>query len=423
MSGLVNLAFRGSTLVFRFLLSFYIIKYLGFEATGIYGLALGAIGILPAMLGWGLNYLVSREVIGKDPAFAAAIVKNRLFVTTATLIVSTILGLIVAYAMGYQITFLYGLIIALIWLETYGLDIHLPLIGQSMATEANLLVFVRSALWVPIVVGLGLAFPVFRTLEAVFIGWIASYVLAAALLAYLLRTWPLRQTAATPVDFRWIQERLRHSWHIYISDLSIVGLMYADRYIVNYMLTLTLTGVYTFFWSLTNALQTLMQTAVIQLALPILFQARHKGSIAEWKRVFRKQIIKTAVIATVLAAGVLGGSEFLIRFLSMSEISEHRGLFILLLLAAIVRSCSDLLNVGLTSLNKDSHYASINMFGVCLSVTMTAAMISWLGFNGTGVAALITAVVVTGIRGAYLLTFSRQADPLPADRSEPTPDR
>ena len=54
-NSLFNLGLRGSSLVFRFLLSFYIIKYLGLEASGIYGLALGAVGIAPALLGWGLS--------------------------------------------------------------------------------------------------------------------------------------------------------------------------------------------------------------------------------------------------------------------------------------------------------------------------------------------------------------------------------
>ncbi|OLP52749.1 hypothetical protein BJF92_20730 [Rhizobium rhizosphaerae] len=407
LTSLVNLGFRSLSLVFRFLLSFYIIKYLGYEATGIYGLALGAIGIVPAAIGWGLNYFVAREVVGKDPAYAANVVHNRLFVTTVTLALVTILCVAIALAAGYSITLLYGIIIALIWLETYGLDIHLPLIGQDMATEANLLVFVRSALWVPFAAGLGIAFPVFRNLETVFIAWILSYGVAVALLLYLLRHWPLRQAFTAPIDYGWIRERLRHSWHIYVSDLALVGLIYTDRYIVSFMLGLTLTGIYTFFWSLTNALQTLMQTAVVQLALPVLFRAFKEGTPDHWSRAFRREMLKTMAFGTILGLGVFGASEILIRIMGMHELSQHRDLFILLLLAAIVRSFSDLLNIGLTSRNKDKHYATLNIIGVFLSIALAFAMIAAFGLIGAGIAAFTAALSMVLLKGYFLLHFAR----------------
>jgi O-antigen/teichoic acid export membrane protein len=405
LSSLVNVGFRGSTLVFRFLLSFYIIKYLGYDATGIYGLTVGAIGILPAVVGWGLNYFVFREVVGKAPLDAASMVRNRLVVTTVTLAVLTVVALVAALATGHAITTLHLLIVVLIWLETYGLDIHLPLIAQEMATQANLLVFVRSALWVPIVIGLGVFLPTFRTLEVVFAGWIISYAAAVALLAYFLRSWPLREVMKTAVDYDWIKDRLRHSWHIYMSDLSIVGLIFIDRYIVSYMLGLTLTVIYTFFWSLTNALQTLMQTAVTQLALPVLFKAYSDNALSRWKTVFRQQMKKAAVISTIMGVGIFIGTEVLIRLMGMNELGEHRDLFLLMLLAAMIRSFADLLNIGLTSRKKDRHYATINVMGLCLSVLMAFAMMALFGFIGAGIASLITAILITLIRGLYLLHF------------------
>ncbi len=42
LSILFNTGLRGSTLVLRFALSFYIVKFMGLEAAGIYGLALAS---------------------------------------------------------------------------------------------------------------------------------------------------------------------------------------------------------------------------------------------------------------------------------------------------------------------------------------------------------------------------------------------
>ncbi|TQX85330.1 MULTISPECIES: lipopolysaccharide biosynthesis protein [unclassified Rhizobium] len=405
LASLGNLGFRASTLVLRFLLSFYIVKFLGYEATGVYGLTIGAIGITPALLGWGLNYFVSREIVGKTQVFVASRMKTRLLVTTISLAVATVIGLLVSFAIGFPVTFLHGLIIALLWLETYGLDIHLPLISAEMPLQANMIVFLRSAFWVPFAIGVGIAFPALRSLDVLFMFWIGSYVLAAAALVYFLRDWPIRQAFLGPFQYDWLKERLRYSWHIYGSDLSIVGLAYADRYIVSYLLGLTLTGIYTFFWSIGNALQTLMQTAVIQLALPRLFRASKQGSANEWQVIFRRELGRTILFASLLGIGIFIAAEILISSMSMSDLGQHRGLFVLLLCAAIVRSCSDLLNIGLSSLEKDKHYAAINILGVCMSICIAGISIYIMGLIGTGVAALLTALLLMMIR-LFVITRS-----------------
>jgi O-antigen/teichoic acid export membrane protein len=251
------------------------------------------------------------------------------------------------------------------------------------------------------------ALPSLRSLEAVFAGWILSYVAVFACLFWLIRTWPLREILNAPLERQWIKQRLRKSWFIYFSDLGLVGLVYADRYIVSFMLGLTLTGIYTFYWSLTNALQTLMTTAVIQLALPILFKAYMTGSADNWRQAMRQQFIKTTILSLVLSAGVFIGSEILIKVLKMTQLTEYRPVFIMLLLAAVIRSSSDLLNVGLTSMKRDNHYATINLLGVCLSVVMAFAMIRLFGFFGTGISAIATATIVAAARAFYVFHFSR----------------
>ncbi|NWJ23873.1 hypothetical protein [Rhizobium sp. RM] len=403
---LSNLGLRGFTLVFRFVLSFYIVKYLGLEATGIYGLAVGLISFMPAFVGWGLNYFVARDVVSQTPAFAGARVKSRLMVTTISLAVVTMIGLGILAATGVELKRIYLLILMLLWLETYALDVHIPLIAQEMSIQANILVFFRSALWAPVVIAAGVLLPEFRSIEWVFLGWILSYIPTLFALAYFIRKWPMKDIARAPIHHEWLRSRLKTSWMIYVSDLCLVGLMYADRYIVNFVLGLTLTGVYTFFWTLTNSLQTLVSTAVVQVALPILFRAYSEGTPADWRKAMYQQFTKTAVMSVILGIGVFVACEVLIRFMDMEQIAEHRFLFVLMLLAAIVRSCSDMLSTGLTSIKKDRHYALINMVSVVVMIFVAYAMMRIFGLNGAGIAALLTATATAIVKAAYLVKFS-----------------
>lgn len=408
---LFSVGIRGAGLAMRFLLSFYIIKFLGYEAAGIYGLSLGAIGLSPAILGFGLNYFLARDVVGVEKLVSGIRVKSRLTVTTVALGVATALALLLSTMIGDGFKPIYVLIAILVWFETYSNDLHISLIAVELPFEANLLVFVKMALWVPVAIGLGLLWPAFRSIEVIFLCWIGSYVLYLGLLFWFIRGWPLGEVLTARIEYSWIRERASQSWFIYLSDLGMVGSMYVDRYVLSFMLGLKQTGLYTFYWSMTNALQTLVGTAVVQLALPSLYKAYRDGSVAKWAAELRRQIGKVVAFAGALAVCIFIAAEIIFRFMSMPELAQHQGVFIMLLAATITRSVSDVLNIGLMSIHKDKHYGYTNMAGVVLSAALTFTMISLFGFAGAGLGALLTSLATASIRGSFLLRFARGAAP------------
>ncbi|MDI3566421.1 lipopolysaccharide biosynthesis protein [Bradyrhizobium sp. Arg816] len=402
LTGLLNLALRSLTLGLRFILSFYIVKFLGFEANGIYGLAAGAVGSLPGALGWGLNYYTAREVVGVPPEQGVARIRDRLVVTLSSLTAASIVSTAVALICGYSITFVYVLIAALVWLETLALDIHMPLVCLGKATAANALAFIRLASWVPPIVILGVLAPGTRTIDAVFLAWAIANLLALVALVYVCRGWNLDRALRSPIDFKWIKLRLSRSWHIYLSDLGLIGLTYLDRYIVSFLLGLTATGIYTFFWSLTNALQTLVATSVVQIALPVLVSKFKTANRQAWRSSLRLEFLKTIATSTTLAIAIFVASEILLRYLGMHELEEHRVVFLAMLGAAVLRSCSDLANIGITSTGGDKPYAAINAMGVVLSAVLSFGASYMFDLVGTAFAALATAVILLAVRLYYL---------------------
>lgn len=404
---MTNLILRSLTLALRFVLALYIAKYLGFEATGIYGLAVGVVGVVPALIGWGLNYFVAREVVGRHPTDAIPLVKDRLLITTASLAMLTLAALLAALVLGVEITRLHVIIAVLAWLETYSLDLHLPLIGLELPEQANMLVFVRSAIWIPPIMALGLLIPRFQSVEIILDAWIAADICALGVLLFIGRHWHIRRSLGHPIDFGWMRSRLRRSWYIYLSDLGLVGFMYADRYIVSYFLGLTATGIYTFFWSLTNALQTLVATTVVQIALPALVKSFPLDDHNEWRRELRRQFAKTIGMSIGLSVAIFLFGEVLLRYFAMTALAEHRDLFLLMLATSVLRSCSDLANVGITSTRRDRSYAAINILGVLFSIASCVLGVLLFGLLGVGIASLAIAVILLGVRFAILAAAVR----------------
>jgi O-antigen/teichoic acid export membrane protein len=423
--GAPNMALRGSTLFLRFALSFYIVSQLGLASAGVYGLAIGAIGIVPATVGWGLNYFVSREVVGHTPATAAPLIRDRLIITFASLLAGTLIAVPVLIWQTGEITQTQVLILILLWLETLALDIYMPMIGLELALFANVLVFVRSALWIPIVVGIGFAVPALKTLDMIFIGWILSHLLAIGMLFVYLRRWPMKAGLREEKKLSVLVNRARRAWYIYFSDLGIVGLGYADRFILNALLGLVATGIYSFYFSITNALQTLISTAVVQLALPRMVRAFRGGNPAEWQAELRRQMIKTLTFAAVFSVGIFLATELIFYFAPPGRFPVFRVLLAIMLLAATIRSGSDLLNVSITSMGRDRMYAVNNVAGVIVAIAFGTGFMYFFGLIGAGLSAAATASTLFIVRLVYLrhvLRKMKQPDPAPGPQMEPAND-
>lgn len=412
-TSVINLGIRGSTLFLRFALTFYIVSYLGLEAAGLYGLAVGAAGMAPALVGWGLNYYVSRHIVGQEPHRAIALIRRRLAITILSLTALSCLALPILLMMAGPLQHIYFLILILMWAETFALDIYMPMIGLELIIPANIMVFVRSAGWIPIVAGLGVFWPEFRSLEFIFICWIASHLVALALLPFFLRHWPVREWFHAPVQAGWARERITRYWYIYLSDISIVGGVYLDRYVVSFMLGLAPTGVYSFYWSIANALQTLIMTAVVQVAMPSMVKAFRSPDGHAWRKELRHQMMKTLGFAFVLAIPTFILTELIIRFSPPDRFPAFHMLFILLLIAAVVRSCSDLLNVAITSSGNDKSYAATNFVGLIVAVVSSLICLKLFGLIGAGISSLLTATILVMIRFVYLRRWWGRRQPGP----------
>ena len=84
MTGALAFALRGTALALRFALPLALIRLLGLEATGQFALVAATAAIAPAALGWGLNNLMTRDLV-LQPADAPRLITTRLAVTGASI--------------------------------------------------------------------------------------------------------------------------------------------------------------------------------------------------------------------------------------------------------------------------------------------------------------------------------------------------
>ena len=324
----LNMGMRGVTLVARFGLALYLAKYLPLADVGLFGLVAGVANMMPVIAGWGLNYYLEREVVGKSKQVGGQMVRDRLVVTFLTLIVLVILAApLVLYWHVLPDAPLAMLALAIIVLECVAYDLHDALISMGYPLSANAMLFVRSALWIFPVAALGIWLPELRTLHLVFSLWLVGLVGNFIVLFWVLRGWPLGAIARAKIDKAWTFSTIRKGGLVYLSDLGFLGTLYLDRYIVDHFLGLSLTGIFTLYWSMANAVHALVNTGIIQLVFPVLVAAYKDGGRDEGMLLVRRTLMKVIGLSAVLSVGLGGFFPFVLGLLGKTEIAAYAPVF------------------------------------------------------------------------------------------------
>jgi len=398
---LTNMGLRGMGLVGRFALSFYLVKFLTLTETGQFGLIVGVAGVLPALFGFGMNYFLSREIIGIEIANAIARIRDKMVVMAGLLVVTFVSALIVNYY--YPIKLLGDLWLAgiIIMLEVIAFDLHVVLISLRKPLLANFLLIIRSAAWVFPFIAITYYYPRLRTLDTLLLFWLLALFLCFLLLALFTRHWPWRRGLRARIDTAWISRTIGAAHLIYISDLGLVIYSYFDRFFIAGKLGLAATGVYTFYWTMANALLVLITAAVVQVSLPGLVDGIKIGE-AEWRKRFRQMLLKAAGGSLTMAALMYFGVGFLLPHIGNSGLARHPLIFPLMLAAIVIKIGADMTHYGLYSRSRDRTLALVNISGILVNLALTVTMVSLFGLIGVAFSMLGTAVYLLVSRGFFL---------------------
>lgn len=395
---------RGAALIARFALSIYLIRYLGIAELGIFGLVSGIAGVMPAVLGLGVNYFMNREIIALAPIVAYRRVRDRLALTLAMSALGWAVGLTLL-ALGALAEQPHALLIgAIVTLEYWAIELHLAIVNRRRPVTANLLLFVRSASWIAPAAVFGIVFPALRTIGFVLDCWLAALVANFALLAWLLRRISWRDVFAGRLDLPWIVGRVRRAPLIYLNDLGVIGQTYLDRFIVFWLLGAAATGLYTLIFQVINGLYVLVHVSVIQLALARLHDARAAGGSAGWRDALWSEARRAGTLATGLAVVAAGGVTLVLPFAGFDQFVRNLPLLALMSAGTVCKAVSDLLNVGLYSLERDRAVALVNVGGIALSALFSLVFIRLFGLVGVGLSALATPLLIGFVRVRLIAT-------------------
>lgn len=395
------MALRLGSLLGRFILTIYIARYLGTSALSLYGYVIGAIAVMIALGGLGLNYQTDRETVGGSLFMVSLMVRDRLLVRLLVSLPTTL----VACAL---MTIIFGgwmavLPPAIVLGEALIADVQRTLVLRHFPLLANVLLIVRSAAWVPPVAALGILDPEWRTLQVVFGGWalglLASYVVVGSL---LWRVPSVRRGRALPVDWPWIARSMRGNRRVWLADCGAVAVGYSDRFLIGAVLGLDAAGVFIFLWSFTNAIVTLVQQGAFQQFMPRLMLLWRHGEHAAWRRALRSGVRGIAFSAVVMGAWAVAALLLVFPRFGLSAGRDHDALLLLMVAGTVVRLLAEALHDALYSARADAACISIWILGLAIAPPVTLACLLLFGLPGAGVQIIVSGALLLALRYRFL---------------------
>ncbi len=337
---LLNLALRGLSLGGKFLLIFFIGKYLTVNELGVYGIFNTSVMLGFFLLGLSFYSYNTREVLAADPDKRLPYVRDQ-FVFH-----------LIAYLL--LLPFFYLLFVYNVIPRDYVWYFYILLVMEHLAQEyfrlftvfskvifANFLLFLRSGLWV-FILAVFWYFNIgdYKNLKYIFMFWIAGDLLTLIIgTAYFFTALDLGKLNGAGVNWRWIAKGVKISIPFFISSAAYNFLEYVDRYFIDYYLTKTDVGIYTFFNGVAKLIHLGVFTIVIMVYYPRLVEFFGKDN-AQFKKYLRIFSWQNIIFSLLGALTVILLIKPLLQFAGKEEFVNNINLFYLLVAVYIMHNIS-----------------------------------------------------------------------------------
>jgi O-antigen/teichoic acid export membrane protein len=348
---LANLALRGLTLVSKFLLLFFLAKFLEPDEVGLYGLIAATIGYALYALGLEFYNFSTREIIGKDPRLWLGLIRDQMVLYALVYLILLPLALIVFYKewlpWAYAVWFF-----LLLFLEHMAQEFNRILVAISEQLLASIVLFMRSGIWGLVVIAAMWSEPGTRTLAFCLGAWALGALLACAVAISRLAALD-KGALKAPVNWRWILRGIKIAVPLLAASLAIRGIFTFDRYWVEGVAGLDVLGPYVLFIGMAMAILSFLDAGVIVFFYPKLVASAKLSDSSVFKSDMRKLFFNVAGTTLIFVLACGGLAPVVLHWLNNPIYDENLYLLYWLLLAITIYAFSMIPHLGLYAHNHD----------------------------------------------------------------------
>lgn len=391
---------RATTLFIKFALTLFIARYLGLEDLGLFGLITAVTITAPSFLGLGLMQTQIRHAVTATPDEITAGIRRYALLMSVWYCIFFILAGLAGIILEQPV--LAMLIWAIVCFEHINMDSYGLLLNLSRPFVANILHFLRAALWALLFMMLALFFPALQTIEAVLTFWLVGAMMATMGFIIVVRHWPwrIKKDKQNSILY-WFIGEFKKSKTLYLNDLACSVGTYADRYIVTLLLGLEMAGIYVFFWQIYSALCNLLRTGVVQVSRPKLVLA-HKQNDPAYMSYVMQCTGRTAALALITAFLGATGIYILLPWLKQAELLTWYPLIVPIMFAYIIFMTGEALGLVFYSQHQDYLTLRISLLMFAASIILNIIFIPLFSLWGAASALLGVALILFMVQAYYV---------------------
>lgn len=381
LNGAVNLTLRAVTILLKFILSIILIRSLGVDQYGVFGLFQSNVIILTFVIGFDFYTFSAREILNGDPVNHNSYLKNQFIFHTIgyLLIIPITFGLSKLEIVPSK--FLKYFILILIF-EHISQELYRLLILFGKTIISTVILFFRSGIWVALLLVLTEYSDFQITIELVLILWAIGALISVLIgIKYLDFKW------VKGIDFHWIRNGISISIPFLIGTIFYKLVEFSGRYFLKFYFSDEAVGVFTFFSSIANILFVFVQTLVIIELYPALIESRKSGpeNFTVIFKKFKKKIYSVTFLGLLLS---IVGIYPLLLFLDKLELFENILSYLVLIISTFFFCLSFIYHYALYAFNRDLDLLKAAGIILLCNLFLSFSLVPLYGILGASIAQL-----------------------------------
>jgi O-antigen/teichoic acid export membrane protein len=329
-----NIAIRALAMASRFVLIIALAKFLTPADVGLFGLFLATVSFSMLVVG-GDYYTYSQRELLSLPRERWSFVLQQQALATGALYVCFFPLQLLLFSFDLLPEHLLLWFFVLLLVEHLAQEINRLLVAMQRPLTANWVFFVRTGLWVWLVLPVMWFVPDLRRLELVYLAWLlgalSAIVFGAATIRREVAPWQ-RWT----IDRAWIMRGFKVGFMFLVATMCFKALQTVDRYVVEYLAGADLLGVYVVYISLAMSVAGFLDPAVYSFLYPRLVSAVRQGQTDRYRAILHEMTLSSVGLSVGLALAAAVVAPFIFEYIGQPLYVEHLPVFWLLLVAAVV---------------------------------------------------------------------------------------